>query len=170
MNDVRRYTYKVDPVYDRASLTPIGSTSEHFAPTGQYVSGSDHDAAVNALRDELGAVTGEYDRAVNKVDTLEQRLAAENERADLLEVLLLKATPSKVTKCRECGGTSLTWYPQQKNGSGVQEGRLRTHEVECVFFLGCDECSETLAFVSADKIAASLLIAPLKPLDGAGVE
>lgn len=54
MSEVRRYTYTVDPVYDRESLIPMNRASEHFAPQGQYVSGSDHDAAVNVLRDELG--------------------------------------------------------------------------------------------------------------------
>lgn len=74
MSEVRRYTYTVDPVYDRESLIPMNRASEHFAPQGQYVSGSDHDAAVNVLRDELGAVKGEYDRAVNKVDALVESL------------------------------------------------------------------------------------------------
>lgn len=40
------------------------------------------------LRDELGAAKGEYDRAVNKVDALQQRLTAADERADVLEGLL----------------------------------------------------------------------------------
>lgn len=74
MSEVRRYTYTVDPVYDRESLIPMNRASEHFAPQGQYVSGSDHDAAVNVLWDELGAVKGEYDRAVNKVDALVESL------------------------------------------------------------------------------------------------
>lgn len=90
-------------------------------------------------------------------------LARLQQRADQLEALLLAATPSKVCKCRACGSTSLTWYSHQKSDSGVAEGRLRTHEVTCVFFLGCDECSETLAFASADQIAAYLPIAASKP-------
>ncbi len=60
------------------------------------------------------------------------------------------------SECKECGGTSLTWFAQSENKSGVQEGRLRTHEVSSVFVLGCDDCSETLRVVSADKIAALL--------------
>ncbi len=59
-------------------------------------------------------------------------------------------------ECKACGGTSLTWFAQSENKSGVQEGRLRTHEVSSVFVLGCDDCSETLRVVSADKMAALL--------------
>lgn len=81
----------------------------------------------------------------------------------LLAEALLKATPSKITKCRECGGTSLTWHTQQTTRSGVVQGRLRTDEVSCVFFLGCDDCSETLALASADNIAQGLPIAAPKP-------
>ena len=58
--------------------------------------------------------------------------------------------------CKECGGLKLTWFTNIENRSGVQEGRLRTQEVSCVFVLGCDNCSETLKVVSADKIAEML--------------
>lgn len=59
---------------------------------------------------------------------------------------------NKVTECRECGSESLTWFARNENRTGIMEGRLRTHEVTCVFVLGCDDCSETLRVVSADKI------------------
>jgi hypothetical protein len=59
---------------------------------------------------------------------------------------------SSITTCKACGSAALTWHTTNTNRSGVQEGRLRTHEVDCVFFLGCDACSETLATVSADKV------------------
>lgn len=61
-----------------------------------------------------------------------------------------------ITECRECGGKSLTWDTHNKVARNIQDGRLRSHDVSCVFVLGCDECSETLAVVSADKIAAHL--------------
>lgn len=62
------------------------------------------------------------------------------------------------TKCRECGGESLTWdtHNRIRLGCPVQQGRLKTNEVECLFVLGCDECSETLAVLSADDIAGLL--------------
>ena len=63
---------------------------------------------------------------------------------------------SEITECSECGSKSLTWGTHYKTNSGVPEGRLRSSEVQCLFALGCDECSETLAIVSADKVAAAL--------------
>lgn len=67
-----------------------------------------------------------------------------------------------ITKCRECGSESLTWDTHSKTDSGVPEGRLRSHEVKCLFVLGCDDCSETLAILSADRVAG-LLNAALTP-------
>lgn len=56
-------------------------------------------------------------------------------------------------ECKECRSTHLTWHTSIVNRSDVQQGRLNTRDVECVFFLGCDECSETQMTVSADKVA-----------------
>lgn len=61
-----------------------------------------------------------------------------------------------ITKCRECGSESLTWDTHNKSDSNVAEGRLRSNEVKCLFVLGCDDCSETLAIVSADRVAGFL--------------
>lgn len=61
---------------------------------------------------------------------------------------------SKIKACKECGSTALTWQTSIVNRSSVQQGRLNTHDVECVFILGCDHCSETLATVSADNVAS----------------
>ncbi|WP_343028235.1 hypothetical protein [Massilia sp. MP_M2] len=47
----------------------------------------------------------------------------------------------------------MTWNTSIATRSNVQQGRLNTSDVECLFFLGCDGCSETLATVSADKVA-----------------
>lgn len=66
--------------------------------------------------------------------------------------MTIKASP--IIKCKECGSTSLSWDTHSKADSGVAEGRLRSHEVKSLFVLGCDECSETLAIVSADKVAS----------------
>lgn len=60
------------------------------------------------------------------------------------------------SKCRECGGKSLTWAADKQNNSGVQNGRLSMHDVRGIFVLGCNDCSATLAVVSADNIAAHL--------------
>ncbi|HYD60535.1 MAG TPA: hypothetical protein VEC35_09285 [Noviherbaspirillum sp.] len=67
------------------------------------------------------------------------------------------ATDAKpITTCKECGSTHLTWQTSIVNRSNVQQGRLTTRDVECVFFLGCDDCSETLATISADKVAGQM--------------
>lgn len=58
------------------------------------------------------------------------------------------------TECKECGSSQLTWQNSIVNRSGVQQGRLNTHDVECLFFLGCDECSETLMTIGANKVAS----------------
>ncbi|NKF30448.1 hypothetical protein HER21_28680 [Pseudomonas sp. BGM005] len=58
-----------------------------------------------------------------------------------------------ITHCRHCGGHALTWATSILNRSNVQQGRLTTQDVECVFYLGCDTCSETLAMFSADRLA-----------------
>lgn len=60
---------------------------------------------------------------------------------------------TSITECKECGSTDLTWQTSIVNRSNVQQGRLNTSDVECLFFLGCDHCSETLATISADKVA-----------------
>lgn len=72
-----------------------------------------------------------------------------------------------ITKCRECGSTSLTWDTAIRVMNGVQQNRLNTQDVKCVFFLGCDECSETLKIVDADKVAA-LLNASVEPSEPSG--
>lgn len=63
---------------------------------------------------------------------------------------------SAITTCKECGSTDLSWQTTIVNRSNVQQGRLSTSDVKCIFFLGCDHCSETLATVCADKIARML--------------
>ncbi len=60
------------------------------------------------------------------------------------------------TMCPNCGSDELSWCATSHNKSLVDEGRLRTHEVESLFVLGCDECSETVRIVSADDVAELL--------------
>lgn len=56
------------------------------------------------------------------------------------------------TACKVCGSSQLTWQSSIVNRSNIVQGRLNTNDVECMFFLGCDHCSETLATVTADKV------------------
>lgn len=60
------------------------------------------------------------------------------------------------SECPECGSKHLTWDCHARNHGGVQDGRIRMNEVGVSFFVGCDECSETVKVVSGDVIAALL--------------
>ena len=55
--------------------------------------------------------------------------------------------------CPNCDSTNLSWISSVKT-NGVVDGRLRAHEVQPIFVLGCDECSETLQVVDGDKVAS----------------
>ncbi|CAK15049.1 hypothetical protein PSEEN2230 [Pseudomonas entomophila L48] len=61
-----------------------------------------------------------------------------------------------IRECCECGSDALTWQTHNKNVGHAQHGRLTTQDIQCLLVLGCDECSETLAVVSADQIATWL--------------
>lgn len=57
-----------------------------------------------------------------------------------------------IKECRECGSESLTWDYTLRNNGGVQDGRLKYNELQVVCYLGCDDCSETLAFASIYEV------------------
>jgi hypothetical protein len=59
-------------------------------------------------------------------------------------------------ECRECGDEELKWFAGVQNVGGCVDGRLRLHEVQPIFYLGCECCSETMLVVHADEIAALL--------------
>lgn len=59
--------------------------------------------------------------------------------------------------CNHCGESKFTWYCQPYNKSNhIVDGRLTMHDIGVRFFLGCDECSETLMIVSGDAVAELL--------------
>lgn len=58
--------------------------------------------------------------------------------------------------CPECGSRELTWHADTKNCGGAQDGRICMREVAPVFFLGCDECSETIRVIHGGAIAELL--------------
>lgn len=60
------------------------------------------------------------------------------------------------TPCKHCGSQDQSWQTHNVTRSGVQNGRLRLSEVECQFVLGCNHCSETLAVLSADRVAGMM--------------
>lgn len=58
--------------------------------------------------------------------------------------------------CRECGNKDMKWNAGvQSNGSAVN-GRLRLHDIRPIFYLSCENCSETMLIVHADKIAEAM--------------
>lgn len=66
--------------------------------------------------------------------------------------------------CPACGEKELSWGVVPHNKSGVVDGRLTLNDVETIFYLGCDHCSETLlAHVSPDVVAAALTLAGWRP-------
>lgn len=64
--------------------------------------------------------------------------------------------PWDVKSCHECGSKSLTWQATVISNTPVQNGRLRLNEVSGLFYLGCDECSETVAWADANEVACFL--------------
>ncbi|WP_102945268.1 hypothetical protein [Stenotrophomonas sp. VV52] len=70
------------------------------------------------------------------------------------------AVPGAPTHCKECGSTELEWFSHVRILNAVQQGQLNTHDVGCVFVLGCIECSESLSIVKAEDVAGLLNAAP----------
>lgn len=60
------------------------------------------------------------------------------------------------TICHVCGSENLEWDCCAQNHGCVQDGRISMSEVGVVFFLGCNECSETLKIVDGDEVAQVL--------------
>lgn len=60
--------------------------------------------------------------------------------------------PWSENTCRECRSKSLSWGFAIINKSTVQNGLLRISDVDGLFYLGCDECSETVAKLSPDEV------------------
>ena len=59
-------------------------------------------------------------------------------------------------KCPECDSADLTWTVVKQGTGDVIDGRLGFHDVEVVFALGCDFCSETIRTVDGDVVAKVL--------------
>lgn len=90
----------------------------------------------------------------NELSEAQQRLTVAEQRN--------ASITGKVSSCKDCGSSDLFWFAQNTVPNGIQHNRLNTHDVECVFFLGCNHCSATLKQVSADRIAEKITAA-LKP-------
>ena len=58
--------------------------------------------------------------------------------------------------CKECGGSDLKWFSSTRNVGPATDGRLKMNEVQVIFVLGCEECSETIQIISGDEAAEML--------------
>ena len=58
--------------------------------------------------------------------------------------------------CKECGGENLQWDCTVNNKSDVQDGRLRAHDMDTLFYLGCNDCSAKVTRATGDQIAQKL--------------
>jgi hypothetical protein len=78
----------------------------------------------------------------------------------VLQELLLSTTPPadkpEGEACPECGSTDVSWHCHTKVNGAAPDGRLRAHEVDAIFVLGCNYCSETIDIKTSEEIAASL--------------
>lgn len=72
------------------------------------------------------------------------------------QVNALAAGLGNVTRCPECGSRSLRWDYTVRARHAVPDGRLRLNEVSGLFYLGCEECSETVIRVSDDDVTKLL--------------
>ncbi|EJF0838608.1 hypothetical protein L2M29_004101 [Salmonella enterica] len=103
---------------------------------------------------------------------LVEQMPADNQALVLMAkttLAALTAPPAlcNMSSCPECGSQSLTWDNTVIAPGAVQNGRLTTGDVSGLFYLGCDECSHTVASVSADKVAAYLNACRATTLKGA---
>lgn len=72
------------------------------------------------------------------------------------QVNALAAGLGNDTRCPECGSRSLRWDCTLRARHAVPDGRLRLNEVSGLFYLGCEECSETVIRVSDDDVTKLL--------------
>ena len=59
-------------------------------------------------------------------------------------------------KCPECKGGNLSWETGVRNNGGCVDGRIKLNEVEGIFILGCNDCSETVRVISADQFLVEI--------------
>jgi hypothetical protein len=59
-------------------------------------------------------------------------------------------------KCPECNSENVQWATCEISNSGVQDGRLKLIEVECVAILSCYSCSNTVRTIPVDSLIAEL--------------
>lgn len=66
--------------------------------------------------------------------------------------------------CPVCQGGPLVWSAGPVKLSPISDGQLTMRDVETQFYLGCEDCSETLIHsVSADQVATFLTAERWRP-------
>lgn len=66
--------------------------------------------------------------------------------------------------CPACGEERLSWGTHPHKLTTVPDGRLTARDLETVFYLACDYCSETvIPLVEPDVVAAALTEARWRP-------
>lgn len=58
--------------------------------------------------------------------------------------------------CPECGSSDIEFKCHQTTSSTAGDGRLRLNEVDALFVLGCNFCSETIQTLTGDEAAHAL--------------
>lgn len=59
-------------------------------------------------------------------------------------------------KCPKCGGSQLEWGYSNRITNDVSQGRLNTNDVETFFYLGCEDCSETVKIINCNDVVGIL--------------
>lgn len=137
----------------RAALDYIDALPKDVVASLPTMPGFDRDWAENALAAGVPA------------DVLEQ--AAPVDKRFVVDMSGVKRPAlSNITACYVCDSESLTWDSAVIIHNDVQQGRLTTRDVSAIFFLGCDECSETLARVSAEDVVEFLNIRQKEECNG----
>lgn len=68
-----------------------------------------------------------------------------------------KARMAQEGECPACGGGPLVWSAGPVKLNSVADGRLTMRDVETQFYLGCEECSETVLHgIEPDQVARYL--------------
>lgn len=56
--------------------------------------------------------------------------------------------------CPNCGSHKSSWGCTTRNAGSATDGRLRLSEVVVLFYLGCNDCSETIKILTSDEVVA----------------
>lgn len=60
------------------------------------------------------------------------------------------------SKCSFCRSTNLSWNMRPVGAAGIQDGRHKLNEINVLFWIGCNHCSETLYRVGEDQMLGML--------------